>query len=192
MCTQNLHLLTCRAHEQEEQRGSLYHETELWLERVLQWLKSRVKYHTTAVPEKIMAKFVLLDMALTCLRSRFPTLKSFDEWIPAYRSRQLAGPQFDDNYQSPNRMLFAGKPPARPGAARGHNLCWETDIKPAAAEAIRDANGQGRREWQPSHLDQVQDLKVGHVSPCLVYMNMPVAPPSRSCMHASHKAASHH
>jgi hypothetical protein len=157
--------LACWLHIQEEERGSVYHDTELWLERVLQWLKSKVKYHTTSCPEKIMANFVLLDLALRGLRGNDDQLKSFDDWIPAYRSRELTGEQYDDDYGADDRMLFAGLPPAGAnGNQSRHGLQWERDIKPVAMSVVEDANAQGLLEWQPEDLDtEVPGLKVGTI-----------------------------
>lgn len=64
MCKFNLHLLVCRLAKQEAARGSVAHSTEYWLENLIQWAKSTVRYRTTKYPELVLAHDIMLDDAI--------------------------------------------------------------------------------------------------------------------------------
>jgi hypothetical protein len=64
MCKFNLHLLVCRIAKQEAARGRAAHSTEYWLEDLIQWAKSTVRYHTTKYPELVLADDIMLDDAI--------------------------------------------------------------------------------------------------------------------------------
>ena len=132
----------------------MYHETELWLERLLQYLKSKTKYQTTCEPEKVMGNLILVDMAMAQLQASFPMLKTFDDWIPEYRDAELTGPQYDDDYESVNRMLFPGKRPAVRAGGTGLSILWDADVKPALQGVIEDAIRQGNNDFQVEDLDE--------------------------------------
>jgi hypothetical protein len=67
-CKQNLHLLLCRAHIQDEMRGPVYNELEFWVERMIQLCKSKVRDRTHDNPEKVMANFLIEGMAIEGLK----------------------------------------------------------------------------------------------------------------------------
>jgi hypothetical protein len=64
MCKFNLHLVVCRLAAQEAERGLVAHSTEYWLENLIQWAKSTVRYRTTKYPELVLAGDILLDDAI--------------------------------------------------------------------------------------------------------------------------------
>ena len=64
MCKFNLHLLVCRIAKQEAARGRAAHSTEYWLENLIQWAKSTVRYRTTKYPELVLANDLMLDDAI--------------------------------------------------------------------------------------------------------------------------------
>lgn len=57
LCKQNLHQLVCRLHIQEEQRGHVQLENELWVERVCQLVKSRTRNRAVHDPERLAARY---------------------------------------------------------------------------------------------------------------------------------------
>jgi hypothetical protein len=64
MCKFNLHLLVCRIAKQEAARGRAAHSTEYWLENLIQWAESTVRYRTTKYPELVLAHDIMLDDAI--------------------------------------------------------------------------------------------------------------------------------
>lgn len=107
-CKLNMHLLACRLHIQEQQRGSIYAETELWVERLVQLCKTKTRYRSTTQPELVAAKFLVTASALDVMSCRYPSVKTFDDWVPGYRSRDLQGEGVDAE-DVPNKMLLQGR-----------------------------------------------------------------------------------
>ena len=68
-CTYNLHLLLCRLHDQESARGHVSHETDFWVERMIQYMKSDVKFRTTGCAELLFLNGLLLDDAVATMRA---------------------------------------------------------------------------------------------------------------------------
>lgn len=64
MCKYNLHLLVCRLARQEKARGRVAHSTEYWIENLIQWAKSTLRYRTTKYPELVLASDMLVDDAI--------------------------------------------------------------------------------------------------------------------------------
>ena len=81
MCKYNLHLLVCRIAEQEAARGRAAHNTEYWLENLIQWAKSTVRYRTTKYPEMVLAGDILLDDAIARCAAKYPAVRQkLAEW----------------------------------------------------------------------------------------------------------------
>jgi hypothetical protein len=81
MCKYNLHLLVCRIAQQESARGRAAHSTEYWLENLIQWAKSTVRYRTTKYPELVLAGDILLDDAIAqCAAQHDAVRQKLAEW----------------------------------------------------------------------------------------------------------------
>lgn len=81
MCKFNLHLLVCRIAKQEAARGRVAHSTEYWLENLIQWAKSTVRYRTTKYPELVLAGDILLDDAIArCVRDHDAVRAKLADW----------------------------------------------------------------------------------------------------------------
>jgi hypothetical protein len=81
MCKYNLHLLVCRIARQEAARGRVAHSTEYWLENLIQWAKSTVRYRTTKYPELVLAGDILLDDAIArCFAKHDCVRAKLDAW----------------------------------------------------------------------------------------------------------------
>ena len=110
MCKFNLHLLLCRLAEQEKQRGKLAYSTEYWVENLIQWAKAVVKGRTTMYPELVLVNDMLIDDALDRARASFANhVKSFDQWVPAYRSMEVRGSNVDGGDAAGNQLLGSGR-----------------------------------------------------------------------------------
>ena len=84
-CKFNLHLLLCRLAPQEEARGKVAYSTEYWVENLIQWAKSIVRYRTTKYPELVLVNDMLIDDALARWLVRQPDLIGFmEEWLPDF------------------------------------------------------------------------------------------------------------
>lgn len=112
-----MHILVCRLAKQEVARGCTGKDGELWVERAIQRCKSNVKYRTTAHPEKLLMHDVMVDTALLGMRqadrlTEQPdhAVKSFDEFVPAYRLNMRSGPLYDlGDEDSGTQLLGKGK-----------------------------------------------------------------------------------
>lgn len=81
MCKFNLHLIVCRLARQEAARGRAAHSTEYWIENLIQWAKSTVRYRTTKYPELVLAGDILLDDAIArCLAEHDDVRAALFEW----------------------------------------------------------------------------------------------------------------
>jgi hypothetical protein len=76
MCKFNLHLLVCRIAKQEAARGRVSHSTEYWLENLIQWAKSTVRYRTTKYPELVLAHDIMLDDAIARCTARHECVRA--------------------------------------------------------------------------------------------------------------------
>lgn len=97
LCKFNLHLLACRLHVQERERGHVYHDTEMWVERMMQRCKRRTRYKNPRNPEKVMAMHICEELATQRLQADYPSFRDFDKLVPEYRDSPDTGPQFDSN-----------------------------------------------------------------------------------------------
>lgn len=96
LCKYNLHQLVCRLVRQAQLRGHSSNYMELWGENYIQYLKSATKYRSTAYPERVIVKTLLVDAELARLSVHYPEhTRSFDELIPQYRSGQMRGKNID-------------------------------------------------------------------------------------------------
>lgn len=83
MFTPNLHCACCRLHVQEEQRGAVAKDLELFIERDVQRVKENLKYRMSARPEALFVHDKLADEALAALKSQ--GIRQFDKICPNYR-----------------------------------------------------------------------------------------------------------
>jgi len=83
MLTPNLHCACCRLYAQEEQRGAVAKDLELFIERDVQRVKENLKYRISARPEALFVNDKLADEALAARKSR--GIRQFDAICPEYR-----------------------------------------------------------------------------------------------------------
>ena len=89
LCKYNMHVMLCRLAEQELIRGGAASCSELWVERVVQFAKSSIRYRATSFSEVTLARDVLMDMALaTCKLMQPAAAQTFDEHVPQYRTAE--------------------------------------------------------------------------------------------------------
>jgi hypothetical protein len=85
MCRFNLHLLVCRLAAQKLARGWVCHTTEYWVENLIQWAKSSVRYRTTKYPELVLVSEILIDWAVAVRLATVPGLRDMvDGWRPQH------------------------------------------------------------------------------------------------------------
>jgi hypothetical protein len=99
MCTFQLHVMNCRIPSQEAASGRVCFNTEYWVEREVQWAKrvlgSRIKKDT----ELVLGNAALLEEATRKCWSAEYDIRSFDEWVPEYRSGEHRGRNLDQGDQ---------------------------------------------------------------------------------------------
>ena len=83
MFTPNLHRACCRLYAQEEQRGAVAKDLELFIERDVQRVKENLKYRISARPEALFVHDKLADEALAAHKSQ--GIRQFDAICPDYR-----------------------------------------------------------------------------------------------------------
>jgi hypothetical protein len=110
-CKYNLHIILCRILDQERNCGEVRQMTEYWIEMMVQFAKSSVRYRTTRFPEKVLAADMCMDEALHVWQLLWPgaCLKTFDEWLPNVRSAQHRGQGLDEGDADGNLLLGNGK-----------------------------------------------------------------------------------
>jgi hypothetical protein len=69
-CRYNVHVLLCRVRDQELACGAIRQCTEFWIEMLVQFAKSSVRYRTTKFPEKVLGMDWCTDEGLQCQASR--------------------------------------------------------------------------------------------------------------------------
>jgi hypothetical protein len=93
-----LHTAAVHLPQQAHACGAVAHMLEFWVERMVQFLKTYVKYRSTDYPELIFVHWHLIWKALAHSRAEHPEdCRSFDELIPAVRH----GPQLPPKYDVP-------------------------------------------------------------------------------------------
>lgn len=125
---------------QEEERGQIYQETELWVERLVQLCKRKTRYRATTQPELVCAKFLATNSALDLLAIRYPSVKTFDSWVPGYRAQDMTGEAVDDA-DNGTRMIQKGKAPT--------TLEWEEQLRDAVSKYIDNNPEEG---WEEADL----------------------------------------
>jgi hypothetical protein len=81
----NLHYMVCRTHAQEKARGPVRNDLELWVENMVQLLKSASKYMPAHEPERHMSNSVMLREAHLRYLSSGKGMKTIDQLDPSYR-----------------------------------------------------------------------------------------------------------
>ena len=72
--------MSCRAHEQEKERGLIFYETDFWIETgLIQKGKRKTKFRTTTAPELIAVNSFLIDMACQRALARYGSELSSEE-----------------------------------------------------------------------------------------------------------------
>jgi hypothetical protein len=116
-CKYNLHVLLCRLVDQEKVCGAIRQCTEYWIEMLVQWAKSSVRYRTTKFPEKVLSMDMCTDEGLHMAPARHPDaskpLLDLDGWVPEMRANQHRGLRLDTADDSGNLLLGNGKPLSR-------------------------------------------------------------------------------
>lgn len=108
MCKFNLHLLVCRLVGQEVARGRVCHTTEYWVENLIQWAKSSVRYRTTKYPELVLASDMLVDWAIAVRLATVPGLRDVVEgWKPQHLGYNFTNPDVCDGG---TQLLGSGRP----------------------------------------------------------------------------------
>lgn len=98
MCKFNLHVLVCRLVAQEVARGRVCHTTEYWVENLIQWAKSTVRYRTTKYPELVLASDILVDWAVAVQMATVPGLRDKVEgWRPDHLGYNFSNPNVCDD-----------------------------------------------------------------------------------------------
>lgn len=72
LCTYNLHVLICRLFHQETARGAVSYDLELYVERMMQLVKSCVRGRSTHNPELVIVRYLVERTTMACLRLRMP------------------------------------------------------------------------------------------------------------------------
>jgi hypothetical protein len=111
-CKYNLHIILCRILDQQRCCGEVRQMTEYWIEMMVQFAKSSVRYRTTRFPEKVLSGDWCMDEALQVWQLLWPGagLKTFDEWLPKFRAAQHRGQRLDNGDVDGNLLLGNGKP----------------------------------------------------------------------------------
>ena len=132
----NLHLLVCRLHLQEQQRGAVYLELEYWVERVIQLGKSKVRYRTHEYPEKVLANYLLEASAIANYEAEFPRVRQLAALMDGETGTRV---QNLDSSDDGTHMLGTGRQPT----------CeeWE-EIQPALLDFCkRESEHDGTSHW---------------------------------------------
>jgi hypothetical protein len=90
--------------------------TEYWIEMMVQFAKSSVRYRTARFPEKVLSGDWCMDEAIQMWKLLWPgaDLKTFDQWIPKFRAAQHRGEGLDVNGDAQGNMLLGnGKQTAK-------------------------------------------------------------------------------
>ena len=108
-----------RGLDQQRARGATGHESEFWVEGLVQLTKSTTKYRTSDHPEILLANMLLNQLALAevkrdfAFKSGMPYIMSFDEMVPKYRSAAIAVLRHDSpDPDTGTQLLGAGSVPA--------------------------------------------------------------------------------
>jgi hypothetical protein len=109
MCKFNLHLLICRLVDQELARGKVAHSTEYWVENLIQWAKSTVRYRTTKYPELVLASDMLVDDAVARCIAAHPGLRGVVEGWAHTDGRSLNFTCMDDAAVDGTQLLGSGR-----------------------------------------------------------------------------------
>ncbi len=131
LCKFNLHLLACRIHIQAGQRGDVYSDTEMWVERMMQRCKKRVRYRNPKDPEKVMAMHICEEFAVQKILAENPRFRDFDSLVPAYRDggTDLLAECFDNERPRDSYLLHRGERcDGDPFAADLLGVCWRHTV----------------------------------------------------------------
>lgn len=92
--TANLHTCVMHLRQQEHRFGPMALFADWWIERALQQHKQVVHGRISREPERLMANAMLARRGLTRAAAAGAG-RTFDQWLPEYRSKELVGPQYD-------------------------------------------------------------------------------------------------
>ena len=108
MCTLNLHLAQHIA-DQARWRGAPAKDSEYWVEREIQRAKAPTKSRVSRSPEATLVRTLLDGEAVSALACE-PFMRDFDSWCPAFRSKPLTGPAYDQHSTSAScQLLHCGR-----------------------------------------------------------------------------------
>lgn len=82
LLTPNLHMLACVLTEQAKEVGDTVHFSELWVERMIQFVKQEVKYRSSGAPEKVIVSRMELSRCMKQLAESQPhILDDTADWL---------------------------------------------------------------------------------------------------------------
>lgn len=88
LCTFKLHQFAVHLVDQAKAQGATAYTMEMWVERMVGLMKTMVKYRSSECPELLFVNDWLLRVAMATWRQLRPDVcKTFDEHVPAYRSK---------------------------------------------------------------------------------------------------------
>ena len=76
MCTLNLRLVVMYSRMQERHTGAIWTTLEMWIERMIQWLKSNTAMETLHMPEIVTGNEYLLKLRLESLSSEVQNVQT--------------------------------------------------------------------------------------------------------------------
>ena len=105
-CKYNMHIMLCRLSMQEADVGPTRHNTEFWVEMMVQFCKSSVRYRSTKHPEMVLASDLLLDEALRAAPWHFKSnVQPYQ-----FRKRPIEGKWVDYGDDDSNMLQGHGRP----------------------------------------------------------------------------------
>lgn len=110
MCTYLLHIAICRLPDQERQWGKVCYSTEFWVEFMIQMAKKMLVDRSIRDVPTVLANTLLIQEALRGCKAKNPQVKTFDEFVPEYRSQDHKGNNLDagDTCMRGNQCLGSG------------------------------------------------------------------------------------
>lgn len=164
LCKQNLHILCCRLNLQEEDRGSVYGELELWIERVVQEVKRKTRYRATTDPEKVAARSITQGTAMDLLKSQYPSLRPIDSQIQRERVGVRDASAFDqaDDVEEAlaeeglQPLQDAGKKAEMVGTGRRPTAAEWDKLREALVRYLADVKADGWEDTDVSNYDPLE------------------------------------
>lgn len=110
MCTYVLHITICRLRDQELSCGKVCFTSEYWIEQLVQAAKRLVENRAKTEGGKVLTNTLLLEEALARCKGECPDVRTFDQLVPKYRSKQHRGQNLDEGDCLGNQCVGSGTP----------------------------------------------------------------------------------